>query len=262
MSVTSEADFSAWDVSFSPADFEGLARRDLSGAVCIVFDVLRATSTILTALSNGATAILPVRTIEEALSCHGRDPSVMLAGERGGVRITQAVSGGAAFDFGNSPREFLRDRVEGRRIVMTTTNGTRAIKACEKASRVFVGALLNRAALVRRIRLLKPARLLLVCSGTGEEIAMEDVLGAGALAYALQADAGTCVGDGWRVAANLYTSSKPDLLGALTATKNGLRLAGMPSLAPDLEVCSAIDSLDLIGELNAFGELRVSGAPG
>ena len=91
---------------FSPAEIAALRTRDLSQTVCVVFDVLRATSTLMTALGNGAEAVVPVMDIPEALAWKKRCPDVLLAGEREGMRITAALSGGVEFDLGNSPREF------------------------------------------------------------------------------------------------------------------------------------------------------------
>src|SRR4051794_5856645 len=96
------------DVLFTPADFDALARRDLSSTVCIVFDVLRATSSMITVLANGATEIVPVAEIHEALALRKTDPNILLAGERDGVLITSALTGELSFDFGNSPREFTK----------------------------------------------------------------------------------------------------------------------------------------------------------
>src|SRR5689334_12937954 len=117
------------EVLFAPAEFVALRERDLRDTVCVVFDVLRATSSMVTALANGAEAIIPVSEIAEALAIQERNPRVLLAGERDGVRIQSALTGGIAFDLGNSPREFTRENVSGKTIVITTTNGTRALRA-------------------------------------------------------------------------------------------------------------------------------------
>src|SRR5436189_5710155 len=99
------------EVLFTPAEFAALERRDLSNQVCVVFDVLRRTSSIVTALANGASGILPVAEIPEALKIRERDPDVLLAGERDGLRIGSDLTGGVAFDLGNSPREFRREAI-------------------------------------------------------------------------------------------------------------------------------------------------------
>lgn len=248
------------DVTFTPADFERFERRDLSGTTCIVFDVLRATTTMLSALRNGASSVFPVATISDAVQLRKNDPEILLAGERDGFRISAALSGGTDFDMGNSPREFIRTRVEGRRIAMTTTNGTRALQACRNAERVLIGSLINRGATAQHLASIKPARLLLVCSGTGEDAAMEDVLGAGALAglidELLPAQAGQKIGDGWRMATALFATASANPTLALSQTRNGRRLAGIPELAEDLPVCAALDSLDLVASMNRQGVVQ------
>ena len=100
------------DAILSPAELPALAKRDLRDATCVVFDVLRATSTFVTALYNGAKAIIPVSEIAEALALRQKQPDVLLGGERDGVRIRAAQTGGIDFDLGNSPREYTPEMVE------------------------------------------------------------------------------------------------------------------------------------------------------
>src|SRR5258705_11737626 len=169
------------EVLFTPAEFAALIKRDLRHTVCVVFDVLRATSSMVTALGNGATAILPVAEIQEALIIRKKAPDVLLAGERDGLRITGKLTGTIDFDVGNSPREFVAEKVRGRKIVMTTTNGTRALRACLGAQAILVSSFLNLGATADFLGAQNPAKILLVCSGTFEEAALEDVLGVGAL---------------------------------------------------------------------------------
>src|SRR5579871_1468891 len=102
------------EVLFAPAEFAALRQRDLHETVCVVFDVLRATSTMMTALANGADSIVPVAEIDEAMVVRRRDARVLLAGERDGVRIRAHQTGGTEFDLGNSPREFTPEIVRGR----------------------------------------------------------------------------------------------------------------------------------------------------
>src|SRR5947208_3022666 len=130
---------STLEVLFAPAEFAALTRRDLSQTVCVVFDILRATSTMMTALDQGAARIIPVAEIDEALALRQRDPSVLLAGERNGLRIRSEQTGGTDFDLGNSPREFTAVIVKGKTIVISTTNGTRALRACAAAQRILIG---------------------------------------------------------------------------------------------------------------------------
>src|SRR5436190_5574985 len=92
---------SSLEVSFTPADFAALEGRDLSEVVCVVFDVLRATSSMITALANGAQVIFPVAEIAEAIAMRNRHPDLLLAGERDGVRILSDLTGSIPFDLGN-----------------------------------------------------------------------------------------------------------------------------------------------------------------
>src|SRR5882762_2319388 len=130
------------EVLFTPAEFRALRQRDLTNTVCVVVDVLRATSSIVTALANGAAACIPVEEISEALAMRRQRPGALLAGERDGLRIGAALTGGVEFDLGNSPREFTREKVAGKTIISTTTNGTRALRACRGAEWVIVASLL------------------------------------------------------------------------------------------------------------------------
>ena len=175
------------DTLLTPGELPALARRDLRDAVCVVFDVLRATSTFVTALNNGAQEIIPVSEIPEAVALRQQRPDVRLAGERDGVKIRAAQSGGIDFDFGNSPREFTPAEVRGKTIVSTTTNGTRALRACAGAKCVLAASFLNLAATAKFLSAGKFSDVLLVCAGTGEGVALEDVLAAGALRRAAAA---------------------------------------------------------------------------
>jgi 2-phosphosulfolactate phosphatase len=239
------------EVLFTPADFSMLPRRDLSALHCVVFDVLRATSTMMTALANGATRILPAREISEALRLRSAHAAALLAGERDGVRILSACSGGVDFDLGNSPREFKRERVAGREIIMTTTNGTRALQACLGARRIFPGAWLNLGALAQRIRREQPARLSIICAGTYEEAAYEDTLAAGALCDLLwtQFDPGI-ISDSAHIARQIYLGAGSDIDGAIQRhSRNARRLLASAELRDDVAFCLRRDALDLTAEL-------------
>ena len=170
------------EVLFAPAEFAALSNRDLSQTVCVVFDIFRATSTIVTALANGAAAIIPVAEIPEAVILRKERPEVLLAGERDGLRIRAELTGGIDFDLGNSPREFTPERISGKTIVLSTTNGSRALRACALAKSVIIGSFLNLRATAEYLQQQAPTRLMLVCSGTGDQTSYEDVLGAGAMA--------------------------------------------------------------------------------
>ena len=246
------------EVLFTPADFAALSRRGLSNTTCVVFDVLRATTTLLTALDAGAEAVIPVVDIAEALSWKRRLPEVLLAGEREGRRIRAAQTGGIEFDLGNSPREFTPERVVGRWIVATTTNGTRALRACAGAQVVLPGSLRNCGAIAAWLIAHPSRECLLVCSGTYEDAAYEDILGAGALVDRLWPSLdGVEVHDGARVARLVYQDAKSNLTEAMGKNaRNGRRLMALPDLAADVEVCAREDDLKLVARLDGQGAIR------
>ncbi len=245
------------EVTFTPAEFAALRQRDLSQTVCVVFDVLRATSSMVTALANGAREIIPVCEIAEAVALREARPDVLLAGERGGVRILRAQTGSVDFDLGNSPREFSHERVAGRSIVMTTTNGTRALQACRGARRVLVGSFLNLGATVGWLTCEQPENLLVVCSGTYAEAAYEDVLGAGALCAAVWPQfGGGHVADSAQLARETYQRGSADLPSAVAASKNARRLLALPALRDDVAHCFQRDTSSMLAEMTADGAVR------
>ncbi|MSU41074.1 MAG: 2-phosphosulfolactate phosphatase [Pedosphaera sp.] len=245
------------EATFTPADFDALAARDLSQSVCVVFDILRATTSMITALANGADGVVPVVSIEEAIAEKSRRPGALLAGERHGLRITAAQSGGVDFDLGNSPREFTAEKVRGKTIITTTTNGTRALRACIQSRHVLVASFLNLRATTGWLAAARPAELMLVCGGTFDEAAYEDILAAGAVADAVWADfAGAHVTDSAQMARQLYRVASADLLAAMPFARNGRRLLADPALRDDVAFCLRRDTCDFVAELGGDGVVR------
>jgi len=244
------------EVILTPSEIGGLPRQDLRDATCVVFDVLRATSVFVTALGNGAQSIQPVIEIADALRVKAADPEVLLAGERNGRRITASESGGIDFDLGNSPREFTPQVVANRRIVSTTTNGTRALRACAGARMALASSFLNLAATAQHLIKSAPARIILVCAGTGELLALEDALAAGALCEQL-ARAGFAfeAADSARVVIEAFTTVHTDLLSAIAGSQNGRRLAAIAELREDLAFCAQRDTQPIAVGMNAAGLL-------
>ncbi len=242
------------DVLFTPADFAALKDRDLNATLCVVFDVFRATSTMVTALANGARSIVPVGDIPQALAIKQELPEVLLAGERDGVRIRAALTGGTDFDLGNSPREFTREKIADKVIVMTTTNGTRALDSCKNAEKVLAGSFLNLRVTADYILGRAPESLLLICSGTHEEAAYEDVLGAGALCDLLWRHLDQArVSDSAKMARELYSTASARLLEAASQSRNGQRLSAMPELHHDISFCLQRDIFDFVAYMDAEG---------
>jgi 2-phosphosulfolactate phosphatase len=246
------------EVLFSPVEFSELERLDLSATTCVVFDVLRATSSMTVALSHGARAIWPVASIPEALAVRGKESAVLLAGEREGVRITAELTGGLEFDLGNSPREFSEEIVTGKTIVMTTTNGTRALRAAAHAGRVLVASFLNLQATADRLVAEAPAKLLLVCAGTKEETAYEDVLCAGALGDLLWMPREYDYSDSALIARKLFRLERDDLVAALSQSRNGRRLLSLPDLRDDVPYCAQRDLVNTVLEMDATGRVVTS----
>jgi 2-phosphosulfolactate phosphatase len=212
---------------------------------------------MITALAHGARAIIPVSEIAEALAIKGRRPEVLLAGERDGVRIRTAQTGSLDFDLGNSPREFTPERVKGKTIAMTTTNGTRALRACAGAKTVLIGSFLNLRATADWLREQAPPNLLVIGAGTLDQAAYEDTLAAGALCDLLWPDyvAGQ-IADSAIMARRLYVGARDNLLDAFRQSRNGRRLLAKPELAADLAVCAQRDVLTVLAALGADGVVR------
>lgn len=246
------------DVALTPAEFPVLQAQDLRGVACVVLDILRATSTMVTAFAAGARAIRPVATVEEAVASRRAHPDILLAGEREGLRIRAERTGGLDFDLGNSPREFTSARVGGRALAMTTTNGTRAFRACAHATWVAAGAFLNLRAVTQAAQATGLERVLIVCSGTGEALALEDAAAAGALVEGWSADAE--LSDAARCVLGLWRSRSSPPAGVDASFfdgANGRRLAALPELAPDLAFCGRRDVFTVVPVMDAGGELRV-----
>jgi 2-phosphosulfolactate phosphatase len=254
------------EVLFSPAEFGALKQRNLADTVCVVLDILRASSSMITALGNGASAIIPVAGIPEALAWREREPDVLLAGERDGLRIRAAQTFSRDFDLGNSPREFTRDKVEGKNIVMTTTNGTRALQACAHAYHVVIGSFLNLSATARACRLINdvatPDNVLIICSGTLEQTAYEDVLAAGALCELIW-NQGRDVNeelefsDSASMARILYQNAREHLMDSVSNSRNGRRLLANPDLKQDVAFCVQRDMFQFAAVLNPGGKVEM-----
>lgn len=168
------------------------------------------------------------------------------------MKIRAAQPGGADFDLGNSPREFRADKVRGKTIVSTTTNGTRALRACAGAKFVLAASFLNLAATAKFLHQTPKEEILLVCAGTGEGVAWEDVLAAGALAGLVGGDCS----DATEIAARIYLAAKADLPAVLAGTQNARRLLAIPELRADVPFCAQRDIFKIVAAMNADGAVR------
>ncbi|HEY4799548.1 MAG TPA: 2-phosphosulfolactate phosphatase [Bacteroidia bacterium] len=140
-------------------------------SIVVIIDVLRATSAICTAFENGASKIIPVATLEEAKAY--KQKGFLVGAERNGLPVE-------GFDFGNSPYQYMGKHIQGKDIVLTTTNGTQAIEAAKHAYKVVIGSFLNIQALCEFL-LNENKNVLLLCSGWKNKFNLEDALFAGAV---------------------------------------------------------------------------------
>jgi 2-phosphosulfolactate phosphatase len=204
------------------------------GTTAVVIDVIRATSTIMEALANGARAVYPVASTEEAVQLAaslGRDDS-LLCGERKGVMIE-------GFDLGNSPREFTPEVVAEKQLVITTTNGTRAFVAVQGAERVVAASFLNLSAVVEAVK--DADRLLVVCAGKEDRFSMDDAVCAGLLIQRVieARGGGGVMNDGSR-AAVLLAAGREITVDFLVSTAAGAALLEV-GLGDDLPFVAALD---------------------
>jgi 2-phosphosulfolactate phosphatase len=225
------------DVVFTPAELE---KRDLKGWAVVVIDALRATSTIIEAFENGCQAFIPVRTVEEAkqMVADCGQPDFCLGGERGGRMVE-------GFQFGNSPRDYPAEKVGGKTVVMTTTNGTQALVAARGAAKVFIGAFSNRSALARRL-MEEEKDVLIACAGEKDRFCLEDTLCAGAIIDGLEkAGAVLSLSDAALAAKVLYRSSEDSLCQKLLDCEWGRYLESI-GLRPDVEICARMDVSSIV----------------
>jgi 2-phosphosulfolactate phosphatase len=214
----------------------------LCGGVAVVIDVLRATSVMVHALDAGAIAIYPCLEIEDAQQLANTFPinSRVLAGERQGLPIE-------GFDFGNSPGSFTKATVGGKAVVMTTTNGTKAILAAQEAERILIASFLNLGATLRVLRH-ETRPIHLIASGTNGLVSWEDTLLAGAIAAGLPRPHGGNDETVAAIAAWAGCQGQP-LVEVLGRGMGGRRVTEI-GLTADLALAAEIDRFDLVAELD------------
>lgn len=214
----------------------------LLGCLAVVIDVLRATTTIIHALAAGCVDVRPCAEIEQARALAGqmRAGRVLLGGERNGKPI-------CGFDLGNSPREYTPQVCRGNSLVMTTTNGTRALLRAAEAERSLVAGFVNFSAVCEQLRVdARPIHI--VCSGTGGEIALEDTLLAGAFVEFLCEDGPVRLNDSARLAWDCFEHHGRVLSGALEIGHGGANLLAL-GFGEDIEAAARVDQFNLVPEL-------------
>jgi 2-phosphosulfolactate phosphatase len=254
------------NVHFLPSHVDASA---FAGSVAIVIDLLRASSTICQALASGATCVVPLQEVDEVKRAAGafNRREVVLGGERLG-RIIEG------FDLGNSPLEYTPEAIGGRRVLFTTTNGTRALHHARLAKRILIGCALNRRAVVEAVA--AEPRIDVLCAGTDGQVTGEDTLAAGAIVHSLmdpepRADAATTLyyklNEGAQSALARWQrlvkesqenriSTAAQLAQQMRDTPGGRNLLETGQEA-DLPACAQLDRLAVVPELNYHtGEIR------
>ena len=212
---------------------------DLSNQLVVVIDVLRATSVITTALAHGAREVITVAQVEEAFQLREENPQYLLAGERNAIRVE-------GFDFGNSPLQMTHEAVEGRSLVLCTSNGTQSVAAAHQAKKVIAASFLNMKA-VEEFVLTAEEDLTIVCSGTNRKFSLDDSLAAAILVNRLKLKMDFDLTD----SAHFLSLALPD--------ETKLREAIMPcfhlnlllskGFDKDVDYCLTLDALNVVPKL-------------
>lgn len=222
------------EVCYSPALFPVYYSN--SDCVVVIIDIFRATSAICTAFQYGIKRIIPVATVDEAREYGAK--GFIAAAERHG----EVVEG---FDKGNSPFSYMDPSLKGKELVLTTTNGTKAIERAKAADRIIIGSFLNISA-VCDFLLKQNKNIILLCAGWKDRFNMEDTLFAGAVIHQLKnSEIYTGLADSSIAAEQLYSIAKDDLKGFLESTSHRRRLKRL-NLEKDIEYCLQMDIMDII----------------
>jgi len=225
------------DVLFSPVQTDELF---FTGKTTVVIDVLRASSTIITALSNGAKEIVPVGTVEFAVKVSGG----IFGGQTllGGERNTKKIEG---FALGNSPSEYTKEIVSGKAIVFYSTNGSRAIVKAKYSANLFLCSFNNLKTLAKHLRKLNED-VIVLCAGNNNFFSLEDSVCAGMLISELIAGTKKAeLTDASTSALTLFKSFGKNIFKMLSETDHG-QLLITNGFEEDLKACAELDSTDVI----------------
>ena len=235
------------EVCLTPALLDLYAIED---SIVVVIDVLRATSSIVYGIDNGATAIIPVANVEDCLNYS--DKGFLLAAERDG----KVVEG---YDFGNSPFSYTTEKVGGRTVVLTTTNGTKALHMARKrAHQVVMGSFLNLQALCNWLKI-QDKSVLLLCAGWKDKFNLEDTLFAGAVVAELRKEF-THFDDSSVAAEDLYNLAKDDLRSYLHKSSHSHRLAEL-NIEEDVRFCLQLNLCQAIPVMNGDALVSLKATP-
>lgn len=219
------------------------AEKDLEGKIAVIIDVLRASSTMVTALQHGADGIIPTLDKQDALSTaetlKGRE--YLLCGEEDGEKIE-------GFDLGNSPAEYTREVVQHKTLVFCTTNGTRAIRRSGMASTIYVASFLNMKSIINHLKRVD-SPVVLVCAGWRGRSSLEDLLCAGNIIYELMDDRlPDDAPDGAKIALGVYEKFGDNLEESIRSSSHARRLKDIVHES-DISYCCQTDKMNILPKL-------------
>ncbi|MDZ7721019.1 MAG: 2-phosphosulfolactate phosphatase [Balneolaceae bacterium] len=233
-------DLKKLDVFYSLHSFQEDELRDKT---VVIIDVLRASSTIVSAFMNGAKAIIPVGDMGEAskIAQNVDSDNYLLCGEKDGEKIE-------GYDLGNSPLEYTREIVEGKNLIFNTTNGTKAIKKSLGSSKTFIASFLNVGAIVEELKT-QENDVVLVCAGWKGRLAFEDMLLAGNIIHLLgDGNLTNDSRDGAKVAFGLYDKYGDDISTVIHQSNHAMRLKDIIGTS-DIDYCCQVDITDMLPRL-------------
>lgn len=229
------------ELHFTPHQIDELALREKT---VVVIDVLRASTSIVAALHNGAKEIIPVTSVERAVKISGNlfGDHVLRGGERNGKMIE-------GFNLGNSPFEYSEDKVKGKAIIFSSTNGSLAIEKARFARNVAIGGFVNVSLVVQFIRELKQDFIIL-CAGNNGMFSLEDSVCAGMLVQKLVDDEALdlSLSDAAIATTMLYKGYSRILLKMVKNSEHGKYLTSI-GFGDDLPVCAGVDTIPLLPQL-------------
>lgn len=231
------------EVCFSPFH---IPLYELSKKAVVVIDVYRATSAIVAGLGSGIEKIIPVGTVDEAREYKAK--GYIAAAERKG----DIVEG---FDIGNSPLKFSESNLKGKTVVLSTSNGTKALIKAKQAKEIIVGAFLNQSAVVKYLNDNHDS-VILLCAGWRDRFNLEDTLVAGAMAKALMELGWDTECDSCLAANRLFNMAKPDIKDFMKNASHTNRLAHL-KLEEDIAYCNKVDEFDIVPIYHKNGEITL-----
>ncbi len=222
------------DVCLSP---KLIGLHEIEGRVIVVVDILRATSCMTAGIGSGISEIRPFADLDSCVQM--KESGYLIAGERNGQKVE-------GFDLGNSPFDYMDPANKGKKVAVTTTNGTQAIEKSLSGDHIIIGSFLNISAVADWVRK-KDKDVLIVCAGWKGKVNLEDTLFAGALTDLIMPEFKP-VCDAPLVALHSYLGMKDNLLEHVLMSSHAQRLKRL-NIGRDIEYCLKLDEFDVVPEL-------------